>query len=204
VDSPSLLLWDVGGVLLSNGWDRSGRAAAAAHFGLDATELETRHRRVDADFEAGRLDVRAYLDATVFDRPRPFSPEEYTKFMCEQSRPNPAALATARALREDGRYVMAALNNESRELNEYRIRTFGLTGIFHAFFSSCYTGLRKPDPAAYRYALALTQRRPAETLFLDDRPENVEAAARLGLRTLRVHDPGRLREELAEAGVASR
>ena len=204
MSSVSLILWDVGGVLLSNGWDRSARHAAARHFHLDAEELERRHQEVDAAFETGRLDVAQYLAATVFYEPRPFPPEAFRQFMCDQSRRNPAALAAARSLRADGRYVMATLNNESRELNEYRIRTFGLAELFHVFFSSCYTGHRKPDPVAFRYALALTQRTPEETLFLDDRPENIAAAARLGLRTLQVRDPGRVKEELALAGVAGR
>jgi len=199
----SLLLWDVGGVVLSNGWDHRARAAAAARFGLDAAELERRHLSVDAAFETGRLDWAGYLAATVFYETRAFSPEAFRQFMLEQSRENPGAIATARALRASGRYTMAALNNESRELNEYRIRTFGLADVFHVFFSSCYTGLRKPDAAAYRYALDLAQRPAEEALFLDDRPENVAAAARVGLRTLEVRDPNRLGEELARVGVAS-
>ena len=198
----SLLLWDVGGVVLTNGWDQQARDVAAERFGLDRAELERRHLTVDAAFETGRLDWAGYLSATVFYESRAFSPDTFRKFMLDQSRENPAALATARALRSSGRYTMAALNNESRELNDYRIRTFGLRKVFHVFFSSCYTGLRKPDPAAFRYALELAQRPPEETLFLDDRPENVAAAARLGVRTLEVRDPGRLREELAEVGVA--
>ena len=199
----SLLLWDVGGVVLSNGWDHRARSAAAEKFGLDPAELERRHLSVDAAFETGRLDWAGYLAATVFYQPRSFPPEAFRQFMLDQSRANPAALATARALRGGGRYTMAALNNESRELNEFRIRTFGLRDVFHVFFSSCYTGLRKPEPAAYRYALDLTQRPPEEALFLDDRPENVAAAAREGLRTLEVRDPGRLREELANVGIVS-
>ncbi len=199
----SLLLWDVGGVLLSDGWGRSARAAAAHRFGLDPTEFERRHRLVDSDFETGSLGEEAYLDATVFYAPRSFSRESFRRFMEEQSTAYPAAIETARALREHGAYIMAVLNNESRELNEYRIRTFGLGGIFHAFFSSCYTGRRKPEPDAYRFALEVTQHSPNESLFLDDRPENIAAASRLGIRTLRVDDPGRLRQELALAGVAS-
>jgi putative hydrolase of the HAD superfamily len=204
VPSVSLLLWDVGGVLLSNGWDQNARAAAAAHFDLDATEFERRHALVEEAFETGRLDWEGYLAATVFYAPRSFTPEAFRQFMREQSQRHAAALRTARSLRDDGRYVMAALNNESLGLNEYRIRTFGLAEVFHVFFSSCYTGHRKPEPAAYRFALQFTQRTPEETLFLDDRPENIAAAARLGLRTLTVQDPGRLREELALAGVASK
>ena len=199
----SLLLWDVGGVLLSNGWDHTARAAAAAQFELDPTELERRHQLVDAAFETGRLDVPGYLEATVFYAPRSFSPETYLQFMRDRSRRNVAALAAARAVRGEGRFVMAALNNESRVLNEYRIEAFGLKEVFHVFFSSCYTGLRKPEPAAFQNALTLTQRTPEETLFLDDRPENIAAAARLGLHTLQVRDPEHLGEELALAGVAT-
>jgi putative hydrolase of the HAD superfamily len=202
VDSPiSLLLWDVGGVLLSNGWDHRSRALAAARFHLDPSELERRHATVEASFESGRLGEDAYLDATVFYEPRSFSREEFREFVRAQSQPNPPAIATARALRASGRYRLATLNNESRELNEFRIRTFGLSEIFDDFFSSCFTGRRKPDPAAYLGALDITHRQPAETLFLDDRPENVAAAESLGIRTLRVLDPGRLREDLERAGV---
>jgi putative hydrolase of the HAD superfamily len=197
----SLLLWDVGGVLLSNGWDHASRASAVAHFGLDPREFERRHALAEADFETGRLDLEAYLDATVFYTPRTFTRGAFRDFMQGQSSAHPAALAAARAARDTGVYRMATLNNESRELNEYRIGTFGLRDIFHDFFSSCYTGRRKPDPRAYRHALDITQQTPEESLFLDDRPENIEAAARLGLRTLKVQDPGRLREELALAGV---
>jgi putative hydrolase of the HAD superfamily len=97
---------------------------------------------------------------------------------------------------------MFALNNESAELNEYRITTFGLRDLFHGFLSSCYTGRRKPDPEVFRYALQVTQRAPDEALLLDDRRENVEAAAAFGLRTVWVRDPERIGEELVAAGVA--
>jgi putative hydrolase of the HAD superfamily len=200
----SLLLWDVGGVLLSNGWGYASRVAAVTRFQLDAAEFERRHASVEADFETGRLSEAGYLDATIFYEPRTFSRDEFREFIRAQSRPNLTAIATARALRAGGQYRLATLNNESLELNEYRIRTFGLAEIFDDFFSSCFTGLRKPDPAAYRAALDITHHTPDETLFLDDRPENVAAADALGIHTLRVLDPERLREELERAGVAVR
>jgi putative hydrolase of the HAD superfamily len=201
VDRPRLLLWDVGGVLLTNGWDRASRAAAVAKFHLDSGEFERRHAAAEVDFETGRMSEAAYFDATVFYEPRTFTREEFRAFIQSRSRPNPAALATARALRADGHYRLATLNNESRELNDYRVRTFGLAEIFDDLFSSCYTGRRKPDPGAYRLALDITHRTPEETLFLDDRPENISAADALGIRTLRVLDPARLPEELERSGV---
>lgn len=199
----AVILWDVGGVLLSNGWDHGARRAAAERFGLDPAEFERRHEQVETDFETGRMDLDAYLTSTVFHVPRSFPREEFRQFMHERSTAHPAALAYARDLRIGGEYVLAALNNESRELNEYRIGAFGLREIFHIFLSSCYTGRRKPDPDAFRYALQITQRAPHEALFLDDRRENVESAARLGLRTLWVQDPDRIREELASVGIVA-
>jgi putative hydrolase of the HAD superfamily len=197
----SLLLWDVGGVLLSNGWDHASRVAAVSRFHLDGSEFERRHARLEVDFENGRLSEDGYLDAAVFYEARSFSRDEFRGFIRAQSTPNPAAIDTARELRDRGEYRLATLNNESRELNEYRIRTFGLGEIFDDFFSSCYTGLRKPERASFRAALDITRHAPEETLFLDDRPENIAAAASLGIRTLRVLDPGRLREALVSSGV---
>ena len=199
----SALFWDVGGVLLTNGWDQEGRSAAAARFHLDLEELERRHWRVADAFETGGLDLDRYLAETVFHEPRSFTPAEFVEFMHSRSRPYESALACARSFREGGRYVLTALNNESRELNEYRVATFHLREIFPFFLSSCYTGRRKPSPDAFRFALQVTQCAPDEALLLDDRRENVDAAAQLGLRTLWVQDPERVREELATAGIVA-
>jgi putative hydrolase of the HAD superfamily len=199
----SLLLWDVGGVLLSNAWDVPDRQLAAQKFGLDAAEFERRHQAVVEEFEKGRMGEGEYLTKTVFYTRRKFSRAAFWQFMRKRSRPHPYALATAQALRARGEYAMAALNNESRALNEYRIATFHLQEIFHVFLSSCYTGRRKPEPDAYRYALELTQRTPEESLFLDDRLDNVKAAATLGLRTVWVRDRERLKEDLEAAGVTT-
>jgi len=200
----SVLLWDIGGVILSNGWDEADRLAAAKKFRLDAEEFERRHALVIADFETGKIDEEQYLSTTVFYVPRSFSRPTFQKFMRNCSVPLPLPLAAARAVGARGEYVMAALNNESAALNRYRITTFRLTEIFDFFLSSCYTGRRKPDPDAYLYALEITQRAPEEVLFLDDRLDNVKAAERLGLPTLWVQDPARLREDLAAAGVTTR
>ncbi|MCI4327744.1 MAG: HAD family phosphatase [Thermoplasmata archaeon] len=198
----SLLLWDVGGVLLSNGWDHSARTAAVERFGLDPVEFERRHQLLDADFEAGRIDWHQYLAATVFDVPRDFTPDEFRTFVEGRSTPNAANLALARSLRARGAWTMAALNNESRELNEFRIAKFGLADVFGSFFSSCYTGHRKPEPAAFRTALGILHRTPTEAVFVDDRPENVAAARQLGLHAILARDPTQLRNDLADAGVA--
>jgi len=51
------LFTDIGGVLLTNGWDRKGRAAAAKHFRLDLEELNERHHLTYDTYESGKLDL---------------------------------------------------------------------------------------------------------------------------------------------------
>jgi putative hydrolase of the HAD superfamily len=199
----TLLLWDVGGVLLSNGWDHASRAAAVEKFGLDGPEFERRHAEVEVAFERGALDWDGYLAKTVFYQPRAFSPGEFRAFVESRSAANPENLTLVRGLRARGEWTMATLNNESRELNDYRVRVFGLRDLFDVFFSSGSTGRRKPEPDAYRFALELTQRAPDEAIFIDDRPENVATAANLGLGTVLARSPDQIRSDLASAGVAA-
>jgi putative hydrolase of the HAD superfamily len=199
----SVLFWDVGGVVLSDAWDHADRQAAAEHFGLDPATFERRHAACVEAFEIGQLRLSDYIDRTVFHEPRPFSPEAFRAFMMARSSPKEVPLQLARSLHRDGRYLMATLNNESYDLNEYRIDAFELSECFDAFLSSCYTGHRKPELSAYRFALEVAHRPPEACLFLDDRKENVEAAAGLGIQTVWVQEPARLPEELSRRGVTA-
>ncbi len=195
------LFWDVGGVLLTNGWDTPSRQEAAERFGLAWEEFEERHQLVVTPFETGRLTLDEYLERTVFYRPRHFGADDFKTFMFAQSRPRPATLATVERLARTKRYFLAALNNESLDLNLYRIRQFGLRNYFTAFFSSCFLGVKKPEEAIFRLALQITQRAPEECLFIDDRPVNLECARQRGMAAIQYQDPAQLRDELRRAGV---
>jgi putative hydrolase of the HAD superfamily len=193
------LFWDVGGVLLSNAWDHEERDLAIQHFLLDKSEFELRHQELVPPFEEGRLSLNEYLERAVFYQPRPFSPEDFKRFMFSLSKPKSQALEFARSL--SGKYLMATINNESRELNQYRIETFGLTKIFDLFVSSCFVGIRKPDERIYRLALDLTQHTAQECCFLDDRPVNIDAAAKVGMHTVLVKNSEQLQRDLQTLGV---
>lgn len=190
------LFWDVGGILLTNGWDRASRRKAVETFGLDAEEFESRHRIVENAFELGQLGLDGYLDRTVFYRPRDFTSEAFKDFMFAQSAPYPEPLAVVERLAHSRRYLMATLNNESLELNLHRISRFGLRRYFTAFLSSCFLGVKKPDEVIYRLALQLTQLAPDESLFIDDRALNLECAERLGMRTIHYQNPAQLEQDL--------
>ena len=193
------LFWDVGGVLLTNAWDHEERNFAIEQFHLDKDEVESRHKLCVQPFEEGRMSLDEYLQQTVFSQPRTFSPEEFKQYMFSLSKPKPDVLEIAHCLRD--RYLMGTINNESRELNQYRIDTFGLAECFSLFVSSCFVGIRKPDERIYRLALDLAQRAPEECGFIDDRPVNVEAAAKVGLCAILLRSPSQLKSDLQKVGV---
>jgi putative hydrolase of the HAD superfamily len=197
------LFWDVGGVLLSNGWDHVQRRRALQHFGLDEAEFEERHEMLVSSFERGKITLEDYLQRTTFYRPRSFTPEDFRKFMFLLSQPCPETLAFAKALAKSCNYLMATVNNESTELNLYRIQTYNLREVFDVFVSSCFVGLRKPEAGIYRLALDITQRQAEECCFIDDRPLNLDAAAQFGMHTIRFQSTEQLREELQKLGVTA-
>ncbi|HVR23167.1 MAG TPA: HAD family phosphatase [Candidatus Polarisedimenticolia bacterium] len=192
------IFWDVGGVLLSNAWDHTERAAALEHFRLDENEFRGRHEMVVSSFERGKISLDEYLDRTVFYRSRSFTREEFREYMLSLSRPMTDVLAFARNLAASGKYFMGTINNESRELNLHRINKFGLGDIFRVFVSSCFVGLRKPESAIYRLALEITQINPEGCCFIDDRALNLECAAKLGMRTIQMQTPEQLRGDLGK------
>jgi putative hydrolase of the HAD superfamily len=190
------LFWDVGGVLLSNGWDHEERAAAVQRFHLDAADFERRHEAANDAWEKGQISLDEYLEQAVFYCPRNFSRVEFKDFLFAQSKENRGTRVVLDEVTASGRYLLATLNNESAELNDYRIRQFGLTRNFSVFFSSCYLGMRKPGEAIYRAALGVTQREPEECVFIDDRLENLDAPGKLGMRTIHFQNPAQLARDL--------
>ncbi len=197
-----VILFDVGGVLLTNGWDRQERALATEQFHLGAQDLETRNAEVMDAWERGEIDRNQYLDAVVFHEPRDFSRDEFFDFILAQSKLLPdGAMGILRNLCATNDYMLGALNNEARETNEFRFGKFELRRYFKVALSSCYLGLRKPEPAMYRRALDILGSRPNRTLFIDDREVNVAGASDVGIRAIRFTGAEALRKELERLKV---
>jgi putative hydrolase of the HAD superfamily len=197
----SAIFWDVGGVLLTNAWDRVERARALEKFELDEAEFHDRHEMVVSSLERGKISFDEYLDRTIFYRPRAFTRDDVRQYIFSLSQPLEEVLEFARALAKSRKYLLGTINNESMELNLYRIKTFGLRDIFTLFISSCFVGLRKPEQGIYKLALEITQKPPGECCFIDDRALNLECAQLLGMHTIEMQNPKQLKQELAKLGV---
>ena len=195
------IFFDLGGVLLSDGWGHASRRAAAEKFGLDWEEYAERHEKVAHAIETDRLSLDAYLTRTIFYRPRSFTRAEFRGFVFAQSQPHPDAIEIAQGLAASKKYFMATINNEILELNTYRIEKFGLRSIFPVFFSSCFLGIRKPDEAIYQLALRVSQRNAKECIFIDDREVNLECPRELGMETILFQSASQLRDALKQHGM---
>jgi len=183
-ESPPIttLFLDIGGVLLTNGWDRNARRQAAETFDLDHDEMDERHHQTFGTYEEGKLSLYDYLNRVVFYEERPFSLEEFRAFMFAQSQPYPEMIALIRELKARYHLKIAAVSNEGRELTVYRIQKFDLGAFIDFFISSCFVHYRKPDEDIYRIALDIAQIPPAQVAYIDDRAMFVEVAQCLGIR----------------------
>jgi putative hydrolase of the HAD superfamily len=196
------LFLDIGGVLLTNGWDRHMRRQAAQRFGLDFEEMNDRHKMSFDTYEEGKLNLDTYLSQVVFYRERPFSRKEFKDFMFAQSQAHPEMIDLVRRLKEKYNLWSAAISNEGRELTVYRIKKFKLHNIIDFFVSSCFVHFRKPDQDLYRMALDISQAKPAQSVYIDDRALFVEIARDLGING--IHHTGFESTRAALAGLGLR
>ena len=195
------LFVDVGGVLLTNGWDHLARKRAAKHFELSWAEMDERHRLVFETHEQGRLSFNEYLGWVVFHERGPFTRIQFRDFMFAQSRPFPGMLDLIARLKARHDLKIVVISNESREVNAYRIRTFHLDRLVDTFISSCFVHMRKPDLEIFRLALDLAQTAPENTVFIDNTPMFVQIAVGLGMHGILHVDAESTRRELASLGL---
>jgi putative hydrolase of the HAD superfamily len=178
------LFLDIGGVLLTDGWDHHARKRAARNFKLELAEMEDRHHLTFDTYEEGKLTLQEYLGRVVFYEERPFTPAQFRKFMFAQSKPYPQMIELVRKLKAKFGLKIAVVSNEGRELNAYRIRKFKLNGFVDSFVSSSFVHVRKPDADIFRLALDIAQVPARQVVYIENTPMFVQVAEGLGIRSI--------------------
>jgi putative hydrolase of the HAD superfamily len=201
VSDVTTLLFDIGGVVLTNGWDEVCRKEGAEYFKLNFDEVEKRHKEIFYDFERGNVSLKEYIDKVIFYEKRNFSSEDFINFIKSRTKPYESSVRILEKFYENKKYLLAAINNESYELNLYRINHFKLYKYFIAFFSSGFLNTRKPEPLIYNTALNVLHKKASECLFIDDRMENIEEAKKQGFQTIHLTNVESLRILLLEKGI---
>ena len=196
------LFLDIGGVLLTNGWDRAARKKAVKTFTLDPIETEERHHLTFDTYEVGKISLEEYLNRVVFYQKRHFTQDQFRKFMFDQSKPFPEMIRLVRQLKKQYQLKVAVVSNEGQELTEYRIKTFKLHEFVDFFISSCFVHFRKPDADIWQVALNTAQVHPSQVLYIEDRPMFVQVAESLGISGLRHTDFKSTSQKLAELGFS--
>jgi len=177
-----ILFFDIGGILLSNGWGHESRQQAADKFGLDYEEVNGLHNFIFNVYEIGSVTLDEYLDTVIFNHPREFTREDFKVFIYEQSVELPHMLQWLKKWKMDCGFRIISINNEGKELNDYRVKKFGLHDCFDAFISSCEVKMRKPDPRIFKLAMGIAQVSPAQCVYFDDRLMFVKTAQDLGIK----------------------
>jgi putative hydrolase of the HAD superfamily len=195
------LFLDIGGVMLTNGWDRKAREAAAKNFNLDLAELTDRHRMTFDTYESGKLSLEEYLTRVVFYEDRSFTRDQFRQFMFDQSVAYPEMIALVRELKAKYGLRIAVVNNEGRELNEHRIRSFKLYEFVDFFISSCFVHFRKPDADIWKVALDIAQVPIEQVVYIDDRQMFVQVAEGLGIKAICHKKVEQTRAGLAALGL---
>lgn len=178
------LFIDVGGVLLTNAWDRDSRKAASTFFNLNFEKMEKKHQSVVNLFETGKISLDDYLDNVIFNEKRNFSKEEFKIFLFEQSKPFPEMIQLISQIKKEKLLKVVVLSNESFELTQYRIHKFKLLAFIDFFIVSCFIHLQKPKREFYQTAFNLTQINPEESLYIDDRKLLIETAKTFGIHVI--------------------
>jgi putative hydrolase of the HAD superfamily len=197
------LFTDLGGVLLTNGWDRGLRKLVASHFQIDSAEMDERHHLTYDTYEAGKISLEEYLRRVVFWEPRSFTHEQVVEFMLSQARCFPEMIELVRGVKERHALKVAVVSNEGRELTADRIQRFDLKEFVDFFVVSSYVHFRKPDEDIFRIALDIAQADPAQVAYLDDRQMFTEVACRLGMNAIWHRDLDSTRAALAALGLAT-
>ncbi len=194
------LFWDLGGVVLTNGWDTVQRGSVLGRLGIDLARYEEVHERANYYWERGLITARDFFNQTVL-MPNPqldLTFDLLWKQVCAQSKVlHPECLDILAELKRQGRLRLATLNNESRELNEHRLDAFKLRSLFDYFICSGYLHEMKPMPGIYRSAIDISGFEARTALFIDDKLENCAAARELGMQAIQFQSPGQLCEALA-------
>lgn len=178
-----VLFFDIGGVLLTNGWGRDSRKLAAEQFGLNYDEVNEIHNFIFNVYEIGSIDLDEYLDTVIFNHPRDFTREDFKEFIFSRSQELPDTLAWLKQWKKDSGFRIISINNEGKELNDYRVKKFKLHEVFDAFVSSCEVNMRKPDPGIFKLAMGIAQVLPQQCVYFDDRIMFANAAQKLGIRS---------------------
>ncbi|MFC2049367.1 HAD family hydrolase [Chlamydiota bacterium] len=176
------LFLDIGGVLLTNGWDHALRKATAEAFQVDYDEMDSRHQLIFDTYETGKMTFDEYLKKVIFFVDRPYSMQDVKQYIFGAAKPYEDMIALVKEVKERHNLKVGVVSNEGRELAVDRIHRFNLPSFVDFFVVSSFVHFRKPDPDIYHLAIDVVQVPPSKIAYIDDRKLLIEVGKGLGLQ----------------------
>jgi FMN phosphatase YigB (HAD superfamily) len=201
--APEAIIFDLGNVLID--FDHRIAARRISKFSAQAPEEVFNlffDSRLTALFEAGRispenffLEVKKILRADIeYAEFLPIWNEIF--FLSDKNRRVHTLLDSLKQ-----RHRLALLTNINILHLAYIKENFGVLGMFDNIFASCELGLAKPDPLIYKKVLKVLGIGAGQAAYFDDRPELIESASGLGIRSFVFRGVRQLKEDLFSCGI---
>jgi putative hydrolase of the HAD superfamily len=174
--------------------------------GLSADRLDRAYWKDRNAYDEGKLIGVAFWHNVVRDAGLKLTEPEIAELNLWDARMwtrgDPAMVAWQLAIKQRG-LLTAIVSNMGDTVHEHMVRELRWLSRFDVLVWSYQLGIAKPDPAIYRYALEKLGTQPAETLFIDDKAENVVAAVALGMKGIIFSDVEKLRTDLVDSGLSN-
>lgn len=193
------------GMVLTGQPDQEAHDAMVRITGLDRDAFEKLYWADRHAYDEGKLTGVTFWQKFARDSGIAFTPEQLDELNRLDARmwttQNPAMVAWQQNLKAHG-IRTAILSNMGDSVLESIERAFPWIQNFDVRVWSFQLGMAKPDPAIYRHTLERLGTKPEETLFIDDKRVNTDAALALGMQAIEFTTVERLRQQLASAGLA--
>lgn len=201
IAAPQAIVFDFGGVLTGEPNREAVITFICQSFHFSAEEFEKVNQEKRQAVKQGKTDEEfwiAYAKNKGIKLPANWS-ASFKSVMKDAIGVNPEMYALIDQLKEQ-QIPVALLSNIDERLSKL-IRDFGLYEPFNPCLLSCEIGIEKPDLKAYELLLTELNLPAKEVIFIDDRPENIEAAKAVGLDAILFQSEQQLREELSKREV---
>jgi FMN phosphatase YigB (HAD superfamily) len=201
MDYVPAIIFDLGKVLVDFDYTiaarkiaaRSSQAPKDLHAFLGSSPLLV-------EYESGRLARQEFFDSVCHAVGFHGSLEEFSGYFADIFSEIPPMIALHAELRRRGLKTFIFSNTNDLAVEHVR-RSFPFFANFDGYIFSHEVGGMKPQPEIYAAMEAMTGRRGADLIYIDDRPENIEAGQARGWRTILHETPEKTRLALTAFGV---
>ena len=195
-----LVMFDMGGVAVEVESDRLvHQVAQLLGRPFEDVQKAVYHQDLLLPFELGRITARAYYEGLKKTLKLPWPYERFVTAWNDIFRENVDVIRIMQRLARRHRLV-ALTNTNELHLAHLRSAVPSLV-VIQDWVASCEVGLRKPDPQIYFLALQRSGMLPRQAVYIDDRPELVEAGRSIGLTGVRFENSRQLEEDLQSIGL---